>query len=656
MSESTAPETQPISAPDVATEAVPESAAVPVDPKADASMDAEVEQEAEQRAEEAVHAAESGAQESAPAAESAQKPVPATEAAPAPQAAAEPEAAVPQAEAETAPAAPEESFADIYTEFQRTHQRREGEGQIRGTVVAVTDESLLVDIGYKLEGILPLSAFPKGGEPVKAGDALQVSIKGRDESGYYALSLFRTAIPKDWTGLERAFEQKATIVGTVTGVVKGGLHVDVGVRAFLPASRSGARDAAEMEKLVGEEIRCRITKLDVADEDVVIDRRVVLEEEALAAKDRRYAEVQEGAVVDGTVRTIMDYGAFVDLGGVDGLLHIGDLSWHRVSKVDDVLSVGQQVEVKILKIDPETRRISLGLKQLQAHPWEAVPEKYKAGEKVRGVVSRIADFGAFVEIEPGVEGLVHPSEMSWSKRIHKATEVVNTGDVVEAVILSIDVPGRRISLGLKQALGDPWEEASKRLFPGAIVEGPVASIMKFGAFVKVADGVEGLVHISEIVPDRRLNHPSDALHVGQQVTAVVLGIDREKRQLKLSIKQAIPTGLDEFLAEHKAGDKVTGRIASIHDGVAQVEVGEGILAACTLPAAVAEPEPAPVTGKADLSSLTSMLQSKWKTGSPGGASSKSGGKQQPAEAGQVRNFRISRIDRESKAIVLELIA
>ncbi|MFC5863634.1 S1 RNA-binding domain-containing protein [Acidicapsa dinghuensis] len=643
MSESTAPETQPV----LATEAPTESAPAPIDPKVDASMAAEVEQEAEQQAEEAIYLREPAA----PEAPSIPEAAPTSEAVHKPQA--DPEPVV-----ETVPAVPEESFADIYSEFQRTHQRREGTGQIRGTVVAVTDDSVLVDIGFKLEGILPLTAFPKGPESIKPGDALQVSVKGRDESGYYALSLFRTAVPKDWTGLERAFEQKATIVGTVTGVVKGGLHVDVGVRAFLPASRSGTRDAAEMEKLVGEEIRCRITKLDVADEDVVVDRRVVLEEEALADKDRRYSEVQEGAVLDGTVRTIMDYGAFVDLGGIDGLLHIGDLSWHRVSKVDDVLTVGQKIEVKILKIDPETHRIALGLKQLQAHPWDAVPEKYKTGEKVRGIVSRIADFGAFVEIEPGVEGLVHLSEMSWSKRIHKATEVVKAGDAVEAVILGIDVPARRISLGLKQALGDPWEEASKRLFPGAIVEGPVASIMKFGAFVKVAEGVEGLVHISEIVPDRRLNHPSDAVHVGQQVAAVVLGIDREKRQLKLSIKQAIPTGLDEFLAEHKAGDKVTGRIAAIHDGVAQVEVGEGILATCKLPATAPAPEPAPeaaTTGKADLSALSSLLQSKWKTGSSSTAS-KSAGKTQPAETGQVRNFRISRIDLESKVITLELIA
>jgi len=570
-------------------------------------------------------------------------------------------AARPEAAPEPEPAEPEESFADIFSEFQRTHVRRDGDSQIRGTVVAVTADSVLVDIGFKSEGILPLTAFPAGREPVKPGDALQVSVKGRDEDGYYALSLFRTAIPKDWTSLERAFAEKSTIAGTVTGVVKGGLHVDVGVRAFLPASRSGTRDAAEMEKLIGQEIRVRITKLDVQDEDIVVDRRVVTEEEALEGKARRYAEVQEGAVLNGTVRSLTDYGAFVDLGGVDGLLHISDIAWSRVANVADVLTVGQRLEVKVLKIDPETRRIGLGLKQLQPHPWDAVAEKYHPGDRVRGVVTRIADFGAFVELEPGVEGLVHLSEMSWSRRIHKATEVVNLGDVIDAVILAIGIPERRISLGLKQALGDPWVEAAMRLATGSVVEGPVASITKFGAFVQVSEGVEGLVHISEIAADRRLNHPSDLLRVGQIVRALVLDLDKEKRQLRLSIKQLIPTSLDEFLAEHKAGDTITGRVAKVEDGIAQVELGEGIRCICKLPGETAVPsEPArdEPAGKVDLSALSSMLKTKWKTGSNtvDAASSKAKAKQlEPASAGQVRSFRISAIDTESKRVSLELV-
>ena len=318
--------------------------------------------------------------------------------------------------------------------------------------------------------------------------------------------------------------------------------------------------------------------------------------------------------------------------------------------------MGQQLEVKVLKVDHETQRIGLGLKQLQAHPWDAVESKYTLGEKIRGTVTRIADFGAFVELEPGVEGLVHLSEMSWTKRILKATEVVKVGDVVDAVILSIALPERRISLGLKQALGDPWANAATKLTPGTIVEGPVSTIMKFGAFVQAAEGVEGLVHISEIVADRRLNHPSDVLRVGQVVKAMVLEVDQEKRQLKLSMKQLIPTSLDEFLAEHQVGDSVTGRIVSVADGVARVELGEGIICASTLPAVKAEePEASAAAGKVDLSAFSSMLKTKWKTGSAGSSDASKAKKSEAAAAGQVRNFRITQLDVATKQIAIELI-
>ncbi len=679
MSETTASESEFSVPPTPETDAIlPQTASEPhppVDPKIDPKIDPEVGPDAEitpVKEPDSPHEPLAEAEpESEPQPEPDPEPLPnemvtAAEPEPMPEAKAAvvakpapPAPLVPEPETE---AEPEESFADIFSEFQRTHSRRDGSSQIRGTVVSVTADSVLVDIGYKSEGILPLTAFATAKEPVKPGDTLQVSVKGRDEDGYYSLSLFKTAIPKDWTSLEKAFAEKSTIVGTVTGVVKGGVHVDVGIRAFLPASRSGARDAAEMEKLIGQEIRVRITKLDVADEDLVVDRRVVTEEEALESKARRHAEIEEGAIVDGTVRSLADYGAFVDLGGVDGLLHISDIAWSRVEKVADHLTVGQQLEVKVLKVDPETRKISLGLKQLQAHPWDAVAGKFALGDRVRGVVTRTADFGAFVELEPGVEGLVHLSEMSYAKRILKATEVVKTGDVVDAVILAIDAPARRISLGLKQALGDPWVEAAKRLTPGAVIEGPVASITKFGAFIEVSEGVQGLVHISEIVPDRRLNHPSDVLRVGQVVKALVLELDKEKRQLKLSMKQLIPTSLDEFLAEHKAGDSVTGRVVSVENGIAQVELGEGIFCPCKLPVeVVAPPAPAsesPTPGKVDLTAFSSMLKTKWKTGSAGTestagktAASAAG----PTQPGQVRNFRIAQIDPTAKQISLELV-
>jgi len=553
------------------------------------------------------------------------------------------------------------SFGDLLSEYQKTHSHKaEGGKQLEGTVISVTADSVFFDIGYKSEGILPLAALH--GEPPKPGDKFLVTVKGRDPDGYYELSRFKVERPTDWDALEKAFADKAAVLGTVTAVVKGGFSVDVGVRAFMPASRSGARDAAEMENLVGQEVRCRIIKLDVTDEDVVVDRRVVAEEEERSAKDRLYSQIEEGATVTGTVRSLTDYGAFVDVGGVDALLHVGDISWSRVNKPSDVLSVGQQIEVKVLKLaaEGEKRRISVGLKQLQAHPWDAVADKYKAGDRVRGTVTRLAEFGAFVELEPGIEGLIHISEMSWSKgKIRKASDVVKPGETVEAVILGINPAERRISLGLKQALGDPWVDAPQRFPVGSAIEGPVTSLTKFGAFVQLVEGIEGMVHVSEISAEKRINQPADVLRVGQVVQAQVIAIDPEKRQMRLSIKQLVPTGLDEYLAEHNEGDVVTGRLMDDSAGLSQgdqarvdrarVELGEGIHATCrtTAGAAAAKDQPRP-SAKADLSSLSSMLQARWKTGA--GAPPKS----EPARAGQVRSFRIVKLHRTAKKIEVEL--
>src|SRR6201987_5411834 len=370
-----------------------------------------------------------------------------------------------------------ESFDEILSQFEQSHSRKAGEGgkQLEGPVTKIPADSVLVDIGFKIEGILPRSAFQPG-ENVQPGDKLPVSVKGRDPEGYYELTRFRTEQPKDWSALERAFAEKAAIVGTVTGVIKGGLSVDVGVRAFMPASRSGARDAAEMEKLVGHEIRCRIIKLDVTDEDIVVDRRVLAEEEERTLKDRCYSEVREGDTVQGTVRSLASYGAFVDIGGVDALLHVSDISWSRVNQPSDVLTTGQEVEAKVLKIDPEKRRISIGMRQLQPHPWDAIAQKFTPGQRIRGTVTRVMEFGAFVELEPGVEGLIHVTEMSWAKKVRIASDVVKPGETVEAIILGISLAERRISLGLKQALGDPWADVTKKLSVGAVVQGPVVSL------------------------------------------------------------------------------------------------------------------------------------------------------------------------------------
>jgi len=544
-----------------------------------------------------------------------------------------------------------ESFGDILSQYEQSHSHRTEAGQtLEGTVIAITNDSVFVDIGFKTEGIIPLADFMAAGESLKSGDKIPVSIKGRDPEGYYQLSRIVVERPKDWSSLEKAFADKLPIAGTVTAVIKGGVSVDVGMRAFMPASRSGARDAAEMEKLVGQEIRCRVIKLDIGEEDVVVDRRVVLEEEERAAKEKRYTELKEGEVVHGTVRSLTDYGAFVDIGGVDALLHVADISWGRVNKPADVLAAGQQIEAKVLKVDPAKRRISLGMKQLTPHPWDLAAERYKTGDRVKGAVTRVADFGAFVELEKGIEGLIHLSEMSWSKKVRKPSDVVKPGDQVEVVILGVNQADRRISLGLKQALGDPWADVAQKYPVGSVVEGPVTSIQKFGAFVQIAEGVEGMVHIGDISADKRLNHPQDVLKMGQVIKAQVLESDAEKRRIRLGMKQLVPTSLDEYIAEHKEGDVVTGRMTDVSGGRAKVELGEGVNAICRVSADAPGQEAKTAAAKVDLSSLSSMLEARWKGGQGGGG----GAKNEPVRTGQVRSFRIVKLDAATKKIELEL--
>jgi len=541
-----------------------------------------------------------------------------------------------------------ESFGALLAQFEQSHIRpaEDGAKQREGTVVSISADSVFLDIGFKTEGVLPRAAFDNNAEGLGTGEKILVSVKGRNEEGYYELSRLKLAPVKDWASLEEAFAQKSAIVGRVTGVVKGGLSVDVGVRAFMPASRSGVRDAAEMEKLVDQEITCRIIKLDVTEEDVVVDRRVIAEEEARSREASRYSEVKEGDIVSGQVRSLASYGAFVDLGGIDGLLHISDISWSRVNHPEDLLSTGQELQVKILKVDAASRRISLGLKQLQPEPWDSAADKYKAAQRITGTVTRLTDFGAFIEMEPGIEGLIHVSEMSWVKKVRRPGDILKQGDTVDAVVLSVNQGERRISLGLKQALGDPWTEVPLRFPVGSAIEGPVVRLMKFGAFVQLTEGVEGLVHVSEISAEKHINHPQDVLRAGQVVKAQVLAIDREKRQIKLSMKQLVPTSIDEYLDEHKEGDVVSGRLVEQSSGVAKVELGEGVRAIChtvkNAPAAENKDETKP-----DLSSLTSMLQARWK-------GSAAPVKSETLQVGQVRSFRIVKLDREAKKIDVEL--
>jgi small subunit ribosomal protein S1 len=462
------------------------------------------------------------------------------------------------------------------------------------------------------------------------------------------LSTIKVEIPKDWTALEAAYADKRTISGTVLEVVKGGLRVDVGVRAFMPASRSGTRDQAELAQLVGQQIECRITKLDTANEDVVVDRRAILEELQRKSKAEAFDRLEEGSIVHGTVRSLTDFGAFVDLGGVDGLLHVSDMSYSRGVKPSEVVKAGDQLELKVLKINRDTRKIALGLKQLAPDPWSQVAEKYAQGSRVNGKVVRVADFGAFVELEQGIEGLIHVSEMSWTKRNVRPADVVKPGDVVDVVVLGVKPDEKRIALGLKQALGDPWEEAQKKYPVGAVVEAPVTSLAKFGAFVDLGDGIEGMIHIGDISREKRLNHPNEVLKIGEKVKAQVTEADKERRRFRLSIKQLEPTSIDEFLAEHKVGDVITGRILDVSGGRAKVELGEGVSALAKLPEQKQEGAAPASAAKTDLSSLSAMLAQKWKSGGGGPSAAP-----EIPRAGQVRNFKISSIDATAKKVEIE---
>lgn len=558
------------------------------------------------------------------------------------------------AEEQTTPSE-ETSFASILSQFEQEHHLNGHDQALQGRVVSITPDAIFVDIGRKMDGVIPAAQFTAadGAMTLRVGDMLLVNVTGRDEEGLYQLSTLKVERPRDWTAFEKAFAEGLRIAGTVMELIKGGLRVDVsGIRAFMPASRSGARDQAEMEKLVGQEIECRIIKLDTAHEDVVVDRRAVLEEDQVRAKQKAFADLHEGQVMRGTVRSLTDFGAFVDIGGVDGLLHVADISWTRVGKPADVLKPGEEVEVRILKINPETRRISLGMKQLTPDPWTQAAATFKPGDRVEGTVSRLTDFGAFIEVLPGVDGLIHISEMSWSKKLKKPSDVLKKGERVQVVVLGVQPAEHRISLGLKQALGDPWEEAEKKYAPGTVVEGPVVSLASFGAFVDLGDGVEGMIHIGDISRDRHLNHPREALTAGQMVRAAVLEMDKSKRRIRLGMKQLEPTSADTYIAEHKEGDVVTGRIVDVRHTRARVELGEGVHGDCVLtPKKEEATEPGEKTGAADLSSMTAMLAARWKQGA---VSAGAGPRPESIRAGQIRSFRISHLDAAAKRIELEM--
>jgi small subunit ribosomal protein S1 len=550
----------------------------------------------------------------------------------------------------------EKSFADILSEFDR-ERAEPGKAAARvkkaaaprtGTVVGMSGDYVLVSFGAKSEGVIPADELrdAEGKLTVKPGDSFDVVPTGRNSEGFVTLSRVTGPRPRDWEQLQEAFDSRQAIAGKVTGTTKGGLTVDVGVRAFMPASRSGAREAGEVQALVGQEILCRIIKLDVDDQDVVVDRRVVMEEEAEQARQQTLAAIEEGGVVRGAVRSVTDYGAFIDLGGVDGLLHVSDISWSRNVDPRAELQPGDVLDLKVLKLSRQSGKIALGLKQMYPDPWEEAGQQLKEGDRLHGTVTRLTDFGAFVEVRPGVEGLIHVSEMSWTKRVHQPSDLLKEGEEVEAQVLKIDAAGRRLSLGLKQVLGNPWDTIEQRYPAGTVVPGVVRRLTKFGAFVEVEEGIEGLIHISQLTTERRVDHPSEVVKIGDTVQTVVLAADREKRRLSLGMKQLEATTADEYVREHKPGDRVMGRIIEVASDHARVQLGEGVEGTCPLAGEAPAPVARPAAG-----SLAAALTAAWKGELPRGAAA-SARAPEPLQAGQLRSFLIKRLDLDSKTIEL----
>jgi small subunit ribosomal protein S1 len=454
------------------------------------------------------------------------------------------------------------------------------EGEVvRGVVLQVSDSEVIVDVGYKSEGIIPIEEFrdETGKVNIKPGDTVDVLLeKTEDKEGYVVLSKEKAEKMKVWDEVERAYQERRVVTGRVIERVKGGLAVDIGVRAFLPGSQVDMRPVRNLDSLKGQELRMRVIKVNKKRGNIVLSRKAVLEEENAEKKRDTLETLEEGKVLMGTVKNITDYGAFVDLGGIDGLLHITDISWGRINHPSEVLNVGDEIKVQVLKFDRESERVSLGYKQLKADPWTTVTLKYPVGSRVKGKVVSLTDYGAFVELEEGVEGLIHVSEMSWSKKVKHPSKILTVGQEVECQVLGIDQEAHRISLGLKQVESNPWQELSGKYPVGSKITGKVRNLTEFGAFVEVEDGIDGLIHISDLSWTKRVKHPSEVLKKGDTVEAVVLNIDAENQRLSLGLKQLATDLWDEFFAHHKVGDIVEGKIVRLTNFGAFAELHEGI--------------------------------------------------------------------------------
>ncbi len=473
-----------------------------------------------------------------------------------------------------------QAFLDGYSS-----QFASGEGETyHGHVLSVTGQEVIVDIGRKIEGLVPASQFPiENGVPaVKRGDVIEVMIDraGPPVEGYILLSYEKAHRRQIWEHLEQAATEGTPLPGRVIGKIKGGLAVDIGLVAFLPSSQIEVRPIHNLDAYIGQTLDVRILKLNRRRGNAVVSRRVLLESDLQARKAHALDTLREGGEVRGVVKNLTDYGAFVDLGGIDGLLHVSDLSYGSVTHPSAILKVGDEIDVKVLKFDREHERISLGLKQMRPDPWADIELRYPPQSRVIGRIVSVTDYGAFVELEPGVEGLIHISEMTWSRRMKHPAKIVNAGDQVEAVVLEVKPKERRISLGIKQLEADPWTTIADRYSVGSVVEGRVRKLADFGAFVEIEEGIDGLVHISDMSWTAHIKHPSELVKKGQVVQAVVLHIDPSNRRLSLGIKQLQPDNWETFFRTHQIGDAVKGKVCRAAPFGVFVELLPGVEALC----------------------------------------------------------------------------
>lgn len=491
------------------------------------------------------------------------------------------EAAARESEEEARPSG--EDFGQLLDQFEQEQSTLQEGEVVRGTVIGITERGVVIDFGYKSEGIVNQNEFMENGQlTVKRGDEVDVLVKNMETGeGYPLLSRADAVRLRAWDDLEKAFEEGAPVKGRVIERIKGGVRVDIdGIAAFLPGSQVDVRPIRNLDSLRGREIEAKVIKLNRKRSNVVLSRKALLEEQNAGRKGDTLDQIEEDIIVEGQIKNLTDYGAFVDLGGVDGLLHVTDMSWGRVQTPGELFKVGDTVQVKVLRFDRARERVSLGYKQLLPDPWESVEERFPPNMRLNGRVASVTDYGAFVELEPGVEGLVHVSEMSWSKRVKHPSKIVNPGDIVDVEVLGVDAKGRRISLGMKQVQENPWKTLNDRYQVGARVHGRVRNLTDFGAFIEIEDGIDGLVHVSDISWSRRVKHPGELLKKGQPVDAVITAIDPENRRMSLSIKDLEPNAWNEFVATHKPGDLVKGKIARFASFGAFVELGDNLEGLC----------------------------------------------------------------------------